>query len=480
MPIRKPDIENVQELYAECQELMKNVSNLWGLAHHTTTTYKMRLPGVTTIHVSDDRFQVQTFLLDGIPELAEHLKRNDPCQPLVLPELNHNFRHVVVWLKLRWLIKLFCACCELDYKLCGVTRLASGLLRIITSQYLITPGDSIFTDHCKAGGVFLNLESFLDDMMDGFARLMGVGWRDFTSFVSTCGPYRICNSPVDIDPPKLRDCKYFTNLIHDIFCAYLLRRGSDTRFMDIIEDIDKFGLPQPEIPQLDWSLIEDWDNAKSRADMKAKLRKCQRQTIHVLANVELRNAKCFLNGEAVAWEEVEKIDPALFKILLIITSHHNTFPNELRQRIYDNLPQLYNLTTEQHRQLDLTAHVNRDLKLLSADQLGKLRQKCLDHLCYLDEHVLDKPRCMHLRQPALVCRLKEAPYIKAEKLASNVFAETAPHFQKHPYTRQLEGGGDSRPAFKVLKGKGAFVFNRRIGRFQLSRVFSEAPVLGNE
>jgi len=141
---RQPDLVDVQGCQMEAQTIIRNLSTIWSLSHKTTAIYKLRISGVTPLQVSDERFQVQTFLLEGIPYLADHLRHVEPYQPLKLPELNKNFEHITTWMKLQWFVQLHSACSELDYKLCGITRLMRGLLRVITAQFLITPGDSIF------------------------------------------------------------------------------------------------------------------------------------------------------------------------------------------------------------------------------------------------------------------------------------------------------------------------------------------------
>ena len=291
MAVRQPEIKDVQGLQQEASTVTKNLSTIWSLQHRTSAVYKLRAQDVTPIHVSDDRFQIQTFLLEGIPWMADHLRAAEPYQPLKLPQLNKNFQHITTWMKLQWFVQLHAACSELDYKLCGITRLMTGILRVITSQCLILPSDSIFTNSIQEGSVFLNLNSFLDDVIDGLQRSMGGGWSDFLAFVKTCGPWRICNSKVDQRPAKVYDCDFMQNLVDDIYVAYLLRLPADIRLMDIVTDLEKFGLRQPQICDLDTSLIEDWKKAPSRASSEALLRKCQRQAIHVIANVEMRNLK---------------------------------------------------------------------------------------------------------------------------------------------------------------------------------------------
>ena len=142
MAVRQPEIKDVQGLQQEASTVTKNLSTIWSLQHRTSAVYKLRAQDVTPIHVSDDRFQIQTFLLEGIPWMADHLRATEPYQPLKLPQLNKNFQHITTWMKLQWFVQLHAACSELDYKLCGITRLMTGILRVITSQCLILPSDS--------------------------------------------------------------------------------------------------------------------------------------------------------------------------------------------------------------------------------------------------------------------------------------------------------------------------------------------------
>merc|ERR1712178_666496 len=101
------------------------------------------------------------------------------------------FPHIVLLLKLRWILRLHSACCELDYKMCSLKNFIMGLQYVLLQQHAEAEADSGF-DHkvVQHVGSHINLESMLDDFTDQLQRALGKSWRAFLEFVSTCDPGR--------------------------------------------------------------------------------------------------------------------------------------------------------------------------------------------------------------------------------------------------------------------------------------------------
>merc|ERR1719356_963169 len=100
------------------------------------------------------------------------------------------FKHIVVLLKLRWLLRLHSACCELDYKMCSCANLIKGIQYVALQQYAEAEADSIFDSKVNVSGSHVNVESLTDDIFDQLQRALGKSWQPFLEYVSTCDPTR--------------------------------------------------------------------------------------------------------------------------------------------------------------------------------------------------------------------------------------------------------------------------------------------------
>merc|ERR1719450_924442 len=77
------------------------------------------------------------------------------------------FKHIVLLLKLRWLLRLHSACCELDYKMCSFSPLIKGLQIVSVQQCAEVETDSVFEKKVSQNvGAHINMESIVDDIFD--------------------------------------------------------------------------------------------------------------------------------------------------------------------------------------------------------------------------------------------------------------------------------------------------------------------------
>merc|ERR1719183_922778 len=101
------------------------------------------------------------------------------------------FPYIILLLKLRWLLRLHSACCELDYKMCSLKNLIMGLQVVCLQQHAEAEADSGFDAKVVQHiGSHINLESTLDDITDQLQRALGKSWGVFLEYAATCDPAR--------------------------------------------------------------------------------------------------------------------------------------------------------------------------------------------------------------------------------------------------------------------------------------------------
>lgn len=209
-------ITSVIDVYKQVRILVGMISNVWSWNNSTTTLFRLVLPGLAKVNVGQEVWVLPGFLVHDletfctkIPPPTSSLSRTivtDPSvQELFVPHHSPYFKHIVVLLKLRWLLRLHSACCELDYKMCSLKNLIMGVQHVVLQQHADVDTDNIFdTKVSQHSSSHLNLESVIDDIADQLQKSLGSGWRGFLEFVSSCDPSRsLHQSKLDLSKPQI-------------------------------------------------------------------------------------------------------------------------------------------------------------------------------------------------------------------------------------------------------------------------------------
>lgn len=462
-------ITSVFDIYQHVRLLAGTVANVWGLSSAMTCLFRQVLPGLARVRVAGGVFVVQAYLLQdleqmciGAPCISSILSNGSTAsvsEPLVQEvSLRHqtpNFRHVVLLLKLRWLLRLHSACCELDYKMCSLRSLIFGMQYVVLQQHSEMQTDSVFDSKVSQHiGSHLNLDSVLDDVTDQLQRALGASWKGFLEYVSTCDPSRsVCVSKMDsnLTPPQIVSNDNLSMVLDTIFLASFLRqprRGGACGLKDLYFDLEMLGLRLPEVPPLYGAeRLRVWAKAQTRPTRqdreqvykKENEKVAQLEAVLLTASIELHLPEVFASEEdmvdveemanrtaagqfrdgapppqtdggvagssgppaaRVILADKPQLTPTLFEAALQCVHHHKTFPTGIRERLYDVLLDEYLLTQEQTEQLAVAVTQNIEGKRLPESVLYEIVQRERTRLNEYQANTLQITS--HLLVPALV------------------------------------------------------------------------------
>jgi len=421
------------DIYKEVRQVVANVTNLWSWTHHNTTHYRMRLAGMAKVKVGETLYPVHRFFLDGQPafsgvnaESTFALSHTAVTDPSVQEVRTHHstplFPHVLMLIKLRWLLKLHSALCELDYKMCSMRNLIQGVLFVIIQQYADVEADSGFDAKVSTLGADLNIQSVIDDLIEQLHRSLGAAWKAFLEYVSTCDARRtLMSSSTDLAPPKVVSNGVLWNMIDEIFLAYVLKHPRDTiRLNELFQDLDAFHVPVPEIPEVRIDALKEWAKATTFVTKKEKQKAAQLQAVHLVSAMELDRPGCtapkdpmaealtglsYIKDGRLVTRPTRKLEKEMAMIVTRICSSHHTFPIHIRERLFHILTNDYALNNEQQLRIEVSMIQNLDDKRLPESKLYSIEQNERSRLNAYS--AANAKETAHLMQPSLVAQPSE-------------------------------------------------------------------------
>jgi len=548
-------IKNVFDIYKQVRALVGTIRNVWSWSCASTTVFRQMLPGLVRVHVGEQVFTVPGYLLlelDPITEPMRHCASTSSLSQLTcsgpsvqdvrIKRSSRYFPSILLFLKLRWLLRLHSACCELDYKVCSLKSLILGLQYVILQQHAEAECDSGFDAKVDQHvGSHLNLESVLDDIMDQLQRSLGVSWKVFLEFVSSCDPTRsLHRSKMDsrITVPKIVSNDQLALVTDTIFIANFLRRPRTTQasqLRDLFTEMATLGLPMPELPPLRSAHhLKTWAKARSaptlhdrtRASKRDAEKLAQLDAVLLAVAVEMHSPEVIATAEEleeateaalskegalpfqeeaptkkdfstagkapgsagppaakVMLEDKPQLSPAIFETTLACIHHHHTFPHGIRERLYAVLNEEYGLSKDQVQRLAVAATQNIDGKKLSDSVVWHMREK---EKCRLRQHQVNTGfDTSHL----LLSPLVQAPI---EKGKTAKYTEPLPVPERLPFssafssvdmTRSLpdfRGWGchdDGREPFKVPLLTGPLTMDHDLKKLRTTGLFMRMPPL---
>mmetsp|Transcript_17598 Transcript_17598/g.49865 ORF Transcript_17598/g.49865 Transcript_17598/m.49865 type:complete len:581 (+) Transcript_17598:132-1874(+) len=427
-------ITSVLDIYRHVRILTGMISNIWGRECGTTTVFRQVLPGLVRVHVGQQVVTVAGYLLRDLEPMCRcstASSSQNPSQPAVSNSQVHDmyvrhptnyFSHIIVFLKLRWLLRLHSAACELDHKICSLRSLILGLQYVILQQHAETETDSIFDSKVsQQTGSHMNLQSVLDDITDQLQRALGGSWRGFLEYVGTCDPTRCVMSSKmgsKLSPNQIVSNESLATAIDTIFVTHFLRgsrKESSGRLRELYADFDMLGTPLPELPPLqDAQHLRSWAKAKmkptrqdrEKASHKDMEKLAQLDAVLLTAAMELHLPEIMASAEDIAdmtanamvsadfsdepapkpmdfgntdaagppaalaiLVDKPQLSPALFDAALHCAHHHRTFPDGIRERLCGILNEEYGITHEQSQRLAIALTQNIDGKRLPESTL---------------------------------------------------------------------------------------------------------------
>lgn len=497
-------IRSVLDIYKQVRNFVGMVTNVWSLTAATTTPFKMALPGLMRVTCGNEVFTVPGFIVQELENAADapfspslSTIASDPggsrpssrdsgvrrVREVRLRHATPYFSQILLLVKMRWLLKLHSACCELDYKVCSLKNLLLGMQFVVLQHHAESECDNVFATKVSVpAGAFLNLDSLIDDIVDQLQKALGIAWRPFLEFVSSCDPTRAMQSSLldGIAPPRVVSTGDLAVVVDTIFLASFMRqsmRGPGGKLLEFLQDCREFGIAPLDVPPLRGARdLLVWATARTRPTLAARGKAgrkeaeklAQLDAVLLTAAVELRSPEVrATDAEAAEIREIAERDglspmstmskrrslgtgsalagggppaarlipqekpvlsPVLLEAAIDCIHHHHSFPDGIRERLYSILTEGYCLTSEQMERLATASTQNIDGNRLSADVLLKVVDKEHTRLRqYQADFWVDTNHCL---VPALVgcpsevgkvpryIRSGSAPSLMAKNIAS--------------------------------------------------------------
>jgi hypothetical protein len=466
-------IRTVVDVYKAVRILVGMVANCWtGVKEMQSQQVN---PGLVKVHVGSSVHILPGFLLQDMDTMltqrpstapggqgagASTSATNPTMMEVYCKMHTPYFKHIVLLLKLRWLLRLHSACCELDYKMCSFGPLIKGLHYIILQQCAEVESDSVFDRKVNSTvGAHVNMESVVDDVFDQLQRSLGAnGWRSFIEFASTCDPTRsVHHSRMDMGPAQVIPTHALMAMIDTIFVACFLRMRREPTGADLrgcYDHLAMLGIPLPELPPLRQAQnLRMWVKAKTRPTRQDRDRVNRKQDMEKLAQLDVvilcaamelqlpevlatadelremqitthlpKSIACDVAPEPTGFGttgrvapemgppaarvmliDKPQISPSIFNAVVNAVHHHVSFPHGIRERMYKLMVEMYGLTREQSERLAIALTQNIDGRRLPVSELiameGREKARLRNH------EVVTYKDCSHL----LMCPLVACP-----------------------------------------------------------------------
>lgn len=545
-------VTSVFDIYKQVRTIVSMVSNVWGWSMATTTAFRQVLPGLLRLHAgtaANENFVIPGFYLQELDLVSNCVEansgdmiRNTPISSSTIVDMtlkhpSRYFSHIKLLLKLRWLLRVHSACCELDYKVCSLRNFVLGIQYVILQQCSEVVSDNIFeTKVSQHVGAHVNVESVIDDFTDQLQRALGGAFRSFLEFVATCDPLRCVNHSqtehLTTETPVVANDSLVV-AVDTIFLVNFLRisrKEKASRLPELYAEIELLGLTLPQVPPLQSAQhLQTWARNQtrgSRADRERArqpdfIKLAQLDAALLTAAVELHlpeieaspeemhqiiadvpvptayppsdtvlesvnfNSSGRMPGSSgppavrVIRKEKPQLSQDLFEAAVMCIHAHMTFPAGIRERLYGLLVEEYGLTEDQLQRLAIAITQNIDGKRLSQAELRQIEHKEKTRLkAYF---VTTGRKIDHLLAPSLVqSPLQEGKPPKytfsPEPLTKRPFHSTLRHTDM---TRSLPDfkSLDRREPFKVPMITGPLTIDPDLHKLRTTGFFIRMPPL---
>lgn len=544
-------ITSVMEVYQQVRMLVGMITNVWGWSLQPVTCFRQVEGGLLRVHtgVGQETFVMPSFYLQDQDLIMDSplLKnsggqdqsgsKKDKVKDVTLKYPTRYFSDIKLLLKMRWLLRLHSAGCELDYKICSLKNLILGLQYVVLQQCAEVEADSIFdTKVAQSVGAHMNLESVVDDLVDQLHRALGTAYKPFLEFVATCDPTRsvhVSRMESTMSSPQIQPNDQLAVIIDTIYLANFLRKPRkepSSKLRELYDDLEAFGIALPEVPPLRTAQhLRAWAKALSkptRSDREKGLGKeqeklAQLDAVLLTAAVELHMpevmaplqecAEDVLNTSSAsaaslpepvdfgstgrapgsagpsASRQLNKKRPqltqTLFEAAVMCIHHHMTFPEGIRERLFNLLNEEWGLTEENAQRLAIAATQNIDGQKLQEATLINMEHREKTRLQEYSNNTWKDTS--HLIVPALIggpsaqgkppkftltpARVPRPPFASA--FTSTDMTRSLPDF------RGFTAKSGGREPFKVPQVTGPLTMDTDLGKLRTTGFFIKMPPL---
>eukprot|EP00933_Yihiella_yeosuensis_P030245 TRINITY_DN23911_c0_g1_i1.p1 TRINITY_DN23911_c0_g1~~TRINITY_DN23911_c0_g1_i1.p1 ORF type:complete len:684 (+),score=91.69 TRINITY_DN23911_c0_g1_i1:55-2052(+) len=389
-------VTNSAELREQMNLFVHHLAKVWETKYAKSRSMTASQLGSNTVKVRAGRetYSVPRFLMQDVLAMSQTVVttkkgRSIESQHVKDVRLTYDspyFSQVILLLKMRWLLRLHSAACELEFKLCSLANVIKGLQQLILKEEEAVL-DTYF-DGCQKKGVSVELflSTVVEDLLDQLQRRLGHGWGPFVQFVNSCSPGRRINSSKtnSVFGNGCREDRWSSAgngslgvCIDTAFLANFLRQpyGPGTSFQAFGECLNKLGVPNLTLPPMAeichlFAWLESRDRPTGQANRKVSHRDAeslaQLDAVLLTAALEVQSQEVLepnshsdvvprsraptpapIDPDAMVasstWNLAKSIDPAkcgppqlrqeIQDAAVGCINHHETFPAGLRQRL---------------------------------------------------------------------------------------------------------------------------------------------------
>ncbi|CAD7944107.1 unnamed protein product [Amoebophrya sp. A120] len=396
--LHQPDVGKiltVDALFRELDMTVFNAKSLWASRFDGETSYRVRVPGRVEVHHHEESCFVHRCVIGDNPSFTFL-----PLSPTVRGAVNVNtaecftqvptihFQSIMFYFKLRFLLKLHSALCEIDNNYCSLANLIQGMHTLGIQECERVPCDNPF--EVRRRKQLYDPTQVVDDLLEQLERGLGKGYETFMDFVASCDPRKaLMINKHDVHMARISYNDKLEVMIEEIFLSWYCDFSCKThRVSEILADIEAFSLPVPRIPTLKTNYVRAFMEATSGGSRGKREKGAQFEALHIVANLDLEELGPLM-GEATADMETDnpahyrkkRLPTSIYDVLFSIIGHKFIFREGLRDRLVGVIQMRYDLSEFLRARLDDLAHINLDSRLLTEDQMHRIVVQEKEKLC---------------------------------------------------------------------------------------------------
>ncbi|CAD7949681.1 unnamed protein product [Amoebophrya sp. A25] len=394
--LQQPDVGKIltmQALFTEIDLVIFNAKSIWAGRFDGETNFRQRVPGRVEVHCGEESTFVHRAILGDNPSftflplspVARGATNCNTAEAFCQVPTNH-FSTVMFYMKLRFLLRLHSALCELDNNYCSLAGTIQGMHALAVQECERCPSDNQFEVRRKKQTY--DPTQVVDDLFEQLERGLGKGYETFMNYVMSCDPRKaLMVNKHDVHIARVRYNDRIEVMLEEIFLAYYCDLPAKThRVSEILSDIEAFSLPVPRIPPLKCNYVTAFMQATSGGTRCKREKGAQFEALHMVANLDLEELGEFESEDSRPAENVthyrkKKVPMSLFPCIFSIIGHKLIFREGIRERLINVVKMRYDLDEFLLARLDDLGHINLDNRLLTEDQMHRIVMQEKEKLC---------------------------------------------------------------------------------------------------
>eukprot|EP00931_Biecheleriopsis_adriatica_P061419 TRINITY_DN36929_c0_g2_i1.p1 TRINITY_DN36929_c0_g2~~TRINITY_DN36929_c0_g2_i1.p1 ORF type:complete len:556 (+),score=109.50 TRINITY_DN36929_c0_g2_i1:25-1692(+) len=361
-PVGYRKVETFEALQEQIASFVHHLSIVWGQSNLKQNPMSQVMYNSVKVRTARNVYLVPGCLLPELLALARWENPSlkvKPGQAVKEVHLRHDSRylpHVFLLLKMRWLLRLHSASCELDCKLCSLANVIQGLQHIAL-QHHEDVYDSFFDGRDSQNVGHVHIDVTVENLLDQMQRVLGTSWSAFVKYVESCNPH--CSMRMSKtsslhrlgsrqDRSQLMLNESLAICLETAFVANFLRQrpSKGGSLCNLYQYLRRLGVQEPALPKLGGLRhLAAWMAAQDRPTRKDNLRVQHRQAgklaqleaVLLAAALELESPEVLEDTPMPPRGSLGRRKILLKEVFLELATfcihHHSLFPAGLRERI---------------------------------------------------------------------------------------------------------------------------------------------------